>query len=204
MPVMKPPEKKLCVYCGSSPGERPAYAQAARTLGHMLAENGIGLVYGGGSLGLMGEVAKACLAAGGHVTGVIPEFLVREEIMLENVQELVVTTNMHERKMTMFEKADGFCALPGGIGTLEELVEMATWLQLGRHVKPLILANLQGYWDPLLQLFDHMREEGFFKSSTEVRLDQVKRIEEVVPLFEKRLKIRREPLWTPEQLERRV
>ena len=204
MRVMTEPARKLCVYCGSSHGERPVYAQAARTLGRMLAERGIGLVYGGGSLGLMGEVAKACLEAGGYVIGVIPEFLVRKEILLENVQELVVTTNMHQRKMTMFEKADGFCALPGGIGTLEELVEMATWLQLGQHVKPLILANLEGYWDPLLKLLEHMREEGFFKSSTEVKLDQVKRIEEVVPLFEKRLKIRREPLWTPEELERRM
>ncbi len=201
---MTEPNRKLCVYCGSSPGEDPAYAEAARTLGRMLAEAGIGLVYGGGSLGLMGEVARACLSAGGHVTGVIPEFLVRKEILLEGVQELVVTANMHQRKMTMFEKADGFCALPGGIGTLEELVEIATWMQLGQHVKPLILANINGYWDPLLQLFDHMREQGFFKSSTEVRPDEVKRIEQVVPMFKKRLKIKREPLWTPEQLERRM
>ncbi len=201
---MSEPARKLCVYCGSSHGENPAYAEAARTLGRMLADNGIGLVYGGGSLGLMGEVAKACLAAGGYVVGVIPEFLVRKEILLENVQELVVTANMHQRKMTMFEKSDGFCALPGGIGTLEELVEMATWLQLGRHVKPIILANIDGYWDPLLELFDHMREQGFFRSSTEVKLDHVRRAEEVVPLFEKRLKIKREPLWTPEQLEKRM
>ncbi len=201
---MSEPARKLCVYCGSSHGENPAYAEAARTLGRMLADNGIGLVYGGGSLGLMGEVAKACLAAGGYVVGVIPEFLVRKEILLENVQELVVTANMHQRKMTMFEKSDGFCALPGGIGTLEELVEMATWLQLGRHVKPIILANIDGYWDPLLELFDHMREQGFFRSSTEVKLDHVRRAEEVVPLFEKRLKIKREPLWTPEELERRM
>ncbi len=201
---MSEPKRKLCVYCGSSHGENPAYTQAARILGRALAENGIGLVYGGGSLGLMGEVAKACLSAGGHVIGVIPEFLVRKEILLENVQELVVTANMHQRKQTMFEKSDGFCALPGGIGTLEELVEMATWLQLGQHVKPIILANIDGYWDPLLELFDHMREQGFFHSSTEVKLDHVKRAEDVVPLFEKRLKIRREPLWTPEQLEKRM
>ncbi len=198
------PKRKLCVYCGSSHGENPAYAEAARTLGRLLAEKDIGLVYGGGSLGLMGEVAKACLSAGGYVIGVIPEFLVRKEILLEGVQELVVTANMHQRKMTMFEKADGFCALPGGIGTLEELVEMATWLQLGQHVKPLILANIDGYWDPLLQLFEHMRQQGFFKSSTEVHLDQVRRAEEVIPMFEKRLKTKRQPLWTPEELERRM
>ena len=201
---MTEPKRKLCVYCGSSNGENPAYAEAARTLGRLLAESGIGLVYGGGSLGLMGELAQACLAAGGHVIGVIPEFLVRKEILLDEVQELVVTANMHQRKMTMFEKADGFCALPGGIGTLEELVEMATWLQLGRHVKPIILANIAGYWNPLLQLFDHMREEGFFRSSTEVRLDHVDRVEQVIPLFEERLKVRRTPLWTPDELERRM
>ena len=201
---MKEPKRKLCVYCGSSHGKNPAYREAARTLGRMLAENDIGLVYGGGSLGLMGEVAKACLSAGGYVIGVIPEFLVRKEILLEDVQELVVTANMHQRKQTMFEKSDGFCALPGGIGTLEELVEMATWLQLGQHVKPIILANIEGYWNPLLELFDHMREEGFFHSSTEVKLDHVEKIEHVVPLFEKRLKIKRKPLWTPDELEKRM
>ncbi len=202
--TMREPRNRLCVYCGSSPGKDPAYAEAARKLGRMLAENDIGLVYGGGSLGLMGEVAKACLEAGGHVIGVIPEFLVRKEILLENVQELVVTANMHQRKMTMFEKSDGFCALPGGIGTLEELVEMATWLQLGQHVKPIILANINGYWDPLMELFGHMDEQGFFHSSTNVKLDHVGRIEEVVPLFRKRLKVKRKPLWTPEELEKRM
>ena len=202
--TMNEPKRKLCVYCGSSSGENPAYAEAARTLGRLLAENDIGLVYGGGSLGLMGEVARACLSAGGYVIGVIPEFLMRKEILLENTHELVVTANMHQRKQTMFEKSDGFCALPGGIGTLEELVEMATWLQLGQHVKPIILANIEGYWNPLLELFEHMKQEGFFRSSTEVKLDHVERIEQVVPLFEKRLKIKRSPLWTPDELERRM
>ncbi len=197
-------ERKLCVYCGSSPGRDPAYAEAARHLGRALAEAGIGLVYGGGSLGLMGKVAKACLEAGGHVTGIIPEFLIREEIMLEGVNELIVTANMHERKMSMFEQSDGFCALPGGIGTLEELVEISTWAQLGQHVKPIILANIAGYWNPLLQLIEHMREEGFFRSSTEVRFDAVDRADQIIPMFEKRLKLKREPRWTPEQLARRV
>jgi hypothetical protein len=198
------PKRNLCVYCGSSPGENPAYMEAARTLGRLLAEAGIGLVYGGGSLGLMGAVAESCLAHGGYVTGVIPEFLIRKEIMLEGVNDLVVTANMHERKMTMFEKADGFCALPGGIGTLEELVEVSTWAQLGQHVKPIILANIQGYWNPLLALVDHMRREGFFRSSTEVRFDAVDRVEQVIPMFEKRLKIRRQPAWTPDELVRRM
>ena len=198
------PEKKLCVYCGSGHGRNPAHRQAARTLGRMLAEAGIGLVYGGGGLGLMGETARACLEAGGHVTGIIPEFLIRKEIMLENINELVVTTNMHERKMTMFEKSDGFCALPGGIGTLEELVEISTWAQLGQHVKPIIVANIDGYWDPLMELISHMREEGFFRSSTEVRFDAVTRAEDIIPLFEKRLKIKRKPAWTPEKLGKRM
>ncbi len=178
--------------------------EAARTLGRALAKAGIGLVYGGGALGLMGETARACLAAGGHVTGIIPEFLIREEIMLEGVSELVVTANMHERKMAMFEASSGFCALPGGIGTLEELVEVATWAQLGQHVKPIIVANIGGYWDPLMELFDHMDGEGFFKSSTRVRIDAVDDAAQIVPMFEKRLKIRRQPDWTPDKLAKRI
>lgn len=116
----------LCVYCGSGPGRNPAYMEAARTVGTALAENNIGLVYGGGSLGLMGETARATIAAGGRVTGIIPQFLVQREQMLTNVNEVIVTQNMHERKMSMFEHSDGFVALPGGIGTLEELVEIST------------------------------------------------------------------------------
>ena len=201
---MTNPDTKLCVYCGSSPGRDAAYMEAARTLGRALAKAGIGLVYGGGALGLMGETARACLAAGGHVTGIIPEFLIREEIMLEGVSELVVTANMHERKMAMFEASSGFCALPGGIGTLEELVEVATWAQLGQHVKPIIVANIGGYWAPLMELFDHMDGEGFFKSSTRVRIDAVDDAAQIVPMFEKRLKIRRQPDWTPDKLAKRI
>ena len=201
---MTKPGTKLCVYCGSSPGRDAAYMEAARTLGRALAKAGIGLVYGGGALGLMGETARACLAAGGHVTGIIPEFLIREEIMLEGVSELVVTANMHERKMAMFEASSGFCALPGGIGTLEELVEVATWAQLGQHVKPIIVANIGGYWGPLMELFDHMDGEGFFKSSTRVRIDAVDDAAQIVPMFEKRLKIRRRPDWTPDKLAKRI
>ena len=201
---MTNPDTKLCVYCGSSPGRDAAYMEAARTLGRALARAGIGLVYGGGALGLMGETARACLAAGGHVTGIIPEFLIREEIMLEGVSELVVTANMHERKMAMFEASSGFCALPGGIGTLEELVEVATWAQLGQHVKPIIVANIGGYWGPLMELFDHMDGEGFFKSSTRVRIDAVDDAAQIVPMFEKRLKIRRQPDWTPDKLAKRI
>jgi hypothetical protein len=181
------PRRKLCVYCGSGPGRDPAYGDAARQLGTAMAENGIGLVYGGGSNGLMGEVARSVLAAGGHVTGIIPEFLAVRERMMTEVNDLVVTASMHERKMTMFERADGFVALPGGIGTLEELVEVCTWAQLGQHAKPIVVCNVAGYWSPLLALFKHMREENFVRPGLDVRLEVVESAEAVIPAFEYRL-----------------
>jgi len=173
----------LCVYCGSGPGRNPAYIEAARTLGRSLAAHGIGLVYGGGSLGLMGEVARSTLAAGGRVIGIIPQFLVQRERMLTDVQEVVVTQNMHERKMSMFEKADGFAALPGGIGTLEELVEVSTWAQLNQHRKPIIIANIEGYWEPLLALVRHMRAENFIRPGLEVNYEVVEHADDIVPIF---------------------
>jgi len=193
------PARKLCVYCGSGPGRNPAYVTAARRLGKAMAEADIGLVYGGGSLGLMGEVAKTVLAEGGHVTGIIPEFLAEKERMLTDVNELVVTTDMHERKMTMFARASGFVALPGGLGTLEELAEISTWAQLDQHAKPIILCNIEGYWDPLVKLLDHMRAERFIREGLEVRMDVVKSVDDVIPAFEYRLektrgKIPAEPL----------
>src|SRR5499425_3224340 len=130
----------ICVYCASGPGNNPAFMDAARQLGRILAENGIRLVYGGGSIGLMGALAESVLDHGGHVTGVIPEFLVARELMLQRAQERLVTRDMHERKRIMFESADAFVALPGGVGTLEELVEQLTWAQLGRHKKPILIA----------------------------------------------------------------
>jgi uncharacterized protein (TIGR00730 family) len=151
-----------------------------------MARAGVGLVYGGGSNGLMGEVARAVLAAGGHVVGIIPEFLVVKERMMTDVNELIVTSNMHERKMTMFERADGFVALPGGMGTLEELVEIITWAQLDRHAKPIILCNVDGYWDPLLVLFEHMRAEKFIREGLDFKLDVVNSAEDVVTAFDYR------------------
>jgi hypothetical protein len=151
-----------------------------------MAQAGVGLVYGGGSNGLMGEVARAVLASGGHVVGIIPEFLVLKERMMTDVNELIVTSNMHERKMTMFERADGFVALPGGMGTLEELVEMITWAQLDRHAKPIIVCNIDGYWDPLLTLFEHMRAEKFIREGLEFKLDVVTSAEDVISAFEYR------------------
>lgn len=182
------PAQKLCVYCGSGPGRNPAYMAAARALGKAMAAAGIGLVYGGGSLGLMGEVAKSVLAEGGHVTGIIPSFLAIKERMLTEVNELIVTTDMHERKMAMFARSTGFVALPGGLGTLEELSEISTWAQLDQHAKPIILCNIEGYWDTLVTLFDHMRAEKFIREGLEFRMDVVALAEEVIPAFEYRLK----------------
>ncbi len=173
----------VCVYCGSGSGRSPIYAETAHALGSDLAANGVELIYGGGGLGLMGEVARSVLAGGGRVTGVIPEFLVRRERMLTDVQELVVTQNMHERKMTMFERADAFVALPGGIGTLEELVEISTWAQLGQHSKPIVIVNVNGFWTPFLDLLSHMRTEEFIRAGLDMHIDVAESAEEVLPLI---------------------
>ena len=163
------PIRSICVYCGSSPGRNPAYAQAATSLGRLMAERGIGLVYGGGGLGLMGEVARAVLDGGGRVTGIIPAFLTEKERMLREVTDLMVVADMHERKRLMFERSDAFVALPGGIGTLEELVEQLTWAQLGRHSKPIVLFNAEGFWAPFMALLDHLRREAFIRATMDVR-----------------------------------
>ena len=181
---MRIPDHRLCVYCGSGPGKNPSYMAAALALGQAMAEADIGLVYGGGGMGLRGEVARGVLAAGGHVTGIIPEFLVSRESMLEGANELIVTTNMHERKTMMFERATGFVALPGGIGTLEELAEILTWAQLGQHAKPIVICDIDGYWQPLLTLLDHMRAESFIRQGMEVMVDVAKTAEDVVPQYQ--------------------
>ncbi|HMT15254.1 MAG TPA: TIGR00730 family Rossman fold protein [Aestuariivirga sp.] len=181
---MPRPPHTLCVYCGSGPGRNPAFMAAANDLGRAMAEAGIGLVYGGGSIGLMGEVARTVLANGGHVTGIIPDFLVKAERMLDGVSELIVTHTMHERKMTMFERSTGFVALPGGLGTLEELTEISTWAQLDRHQKPIILCNVEDYWQPYLTLLAHMREEAFIRANTEFTMDVVASPSEVIPAYE--------------------
>jgi uncharacterized protein (TIGR00730 family) len=152
-----------------------------------MAGAGIGLVYGGGGVGLMGEVARAVLSAGGHVTGIIPDFLVSKERMLDGVSELIVTRTMHERKMGMFERSTGFVAMPGGIGTLEELAEILTWAQLQQHARPVILLNLLGYWSPLIRLFEDMKSNGFIRPGFEVKLDVVQSAEGVVPAYHHRL-----------------
>ena len=173
--------ENICVYCGSGTGRNPVYVDAAQTLGRGMAEAGIGLVYGGGSLGLMGEIARTVLRHGGRVTGIIPHFLTSRERMLRDVQELVVTKDMHERKKLMFERSDAFVALPGGVGTLEELVEQLTWSQLGQHTKPIVLGDIDGFWQPLLALFDHMREEAFIRPGLELHVTRVSEVRDIVP-----------------------
>jgi len=175
--------KTVCVYCGSGAGTNPRFAESARDLGKTLAESGIRLVYGGGSLGIMGAVAKAVLDHGGSVTGIIPEFLVKKEVMMP-LQDLIVTPDMHERKRLMFEHSDAFVALPGGIGTLEELVEQLTWQQLGRHSKPVLLANIDGFWEPLLALIAHMRATQFIRPNLSVDILQAERVEDILPRLE--------------------
>lgn len=173
--------ESICVYCGSAPGSRRAYGEAAAFLGRDMADRGIRLVYGGGSTGLMGDTARACLEAGGKVTGIIPQFLVEREVMLRDVDDLIVTEDMHARKRLMFERADAFIALPGGIGTLEETVEMLTWLQLGQHVKPVVIGNIEGFWNPFTDLIGHMEGEGFIRNGMEVVLRTADRAEDLIP-----------------------
>lgn len=148
-----------------------------------MAKAGITLVYGGGANGLMGLVARAVLDHGGYVIGIIPDFLQAKEMMLKGAQEMIVTRNMHERKMLMFDKADAFVALPGGIGTLEELVEQMTWSQLGQHDKPIVIADIAGFWRPLMSLLAHMREAAFIREGLEVRYQIAERIEEIIPMI---------------------
>ncbi len=162
--------KWMCVFCGSAPGARPAYTIAARTVGQALAARRVGLVYGGASVGTMGVVAHATLAAGGEVIGVIPEQLRDKELAYEGLTELHVVSSMHERKALMTELCDAFLALPGGFGTLDELFEALTWSQLGIHDEPIGLWNLQSYWTPLVTLLDHMVEEGFVSKHNRERL----------------------------------
>lgn len=176
--------ESVCVYCGSSNGRDESHFQAGLTLGRGLADAGLRLVYGAGTRGIMGAVARGTMDAGGKVTGIIPKFLIRREaneVELTELDELIVTEDMHERKHGMFERADAFVALPGGIGTLEEIVEIMTWAQLARHEKPMVFANIGGFWNPLLTLIEHMKQEGFVHSDHRVRPIVVERAEDIVP-----------------------
>jgi hypothetical protein len=177
----------VCVYCGSSPGINPRFVEAATEFGKVLAENNINLVYGGGSFGLMGALATSVLDHGGTVTGIIPEALVARERALKRVQEMVVTRDMHERKRLMYERSDAFVALPGGIGTLEELVEQLTWAQLAHHKKPIVLCSIDAFWSPLLETFARMKDAGFVYNSG--ILDDViaNDVASILPLIERKI-----------------
>jgi len=178
------PIRSVCVYCGSQPGRNPIYIEAGRALGRSIAEHGLRLVYGGGTRGIMGAVASGVMSNGGQVLGIIPEFLMDKEASkhsLGALTEVVVTENMHQRKHRMFEEADAFVTLPGGIGTLEEIVEIMTWGQLGRHRKPMVFANINKFWEPMLQLVDHMASEGFIHTAHLVKPMIIDNVDEIVP-----------------------
>ena len=176
---------KICVYCGSGPGTNPAFLQSATTLGKAMAESGIGLVYGGGDMGMMGAVAAAVRDNGGELTGIIPEFLLNKERAGHRSAGLIITKDMHERKRKMFEMADAFVALPGGIGTLEEIVEQMTWAQLGRHKKPILLANIHNFWDPLCALLDHMKATTFIRAEMNFDLLVADKVDDILPMLQK-------------------
>ena len=178
----------VCVYCGSSRGQNPAYTEAAKELGLALAKNNIRLIYGAGTTGIMGTLARSVADSYGKVVGIIPNFLVKREsseAALKEIpfEELVFTKTMHERKALMCERANGFIALPGGIGTLEELIEIMTWAQLGQHSKPIILANIDDFWKPLLSLLEHMYEEGFLNNYEKADPYVANSVEEIIKIL---------------------
>lgn len=182
MTRLDPP--RLAVYCGSRPGARPIYLETAHTLGQAIAARGYGMVYGGGSVGLMGAVADGVMAGGGEVLGVIPTFLETAEVAHRGLTSLEVVPDMPARKRRMIEEAGGYVALPGGTGTLEELFEVLSWRQLRLHTKPVVLLNVEGYWDPLLQLIEHVEREAFTSASERDLLQVAGSLDELFALLE--------------------
>lgn len=170
----------LCVYCGSSGKVRDSHLSAARKLGELAAAQGVDIVFGGGRVGLMGALAEGALAAGGRVVGIIPRHLEELEVGLRSASEYIVVDSMHSRKQMMAERADAFCALPGGLGTLDETFEIITWRQLKLHDKPVLLVNIDGYWDPLLRVIDHQIAEGYLRAPTDGLFQVVDRVEDVL------------------------
>ena len=167
----------LCVFCGSRAHE--AHQEAARRLGRLAAERGVEIVFGGGRVGLMGVVAEAAMATGGRVYGVIPEFLKRREVEFGEITELVVVDSMHSRKRIMFDRADAFCVLPGGLGTLDETIEIVTWRQLGLHDKPVFLINIDGFWDPFVALIRHQADAGYLHAEHLAQITVLDNVDEV-------------------------
>ncbi|MEP0519166.1 MAG: TIGR00730 family Rossman fold protein [Hyphomicrobiales bacterium] len=177
----------ICVYCGAGSGTDPAHLKAATELGTLLAKQDIRLIYGGGTMGMMGAVSDAVVDNGGKVTGVIPKFLLDMEGSSEDLKrldEVILTEDMHARKRTMFERADAFIALPGGVGTLEELVEQLTWVQLGRHKKPVLLANINNFWQPLIELISHMKDEAYIRKGFEVNFLNSDTVKDMIPMLQ--------------------
>lgn len=177
--------RALCVYCASSQRCAPRFRETAARLGRAAAERGVEIVYGGGHIGLMGAVADAALGAGGKVTGIIPDFLMARELGHSRLTELVVVQSMHERKREMFERADAFAILPGGLGTLEETFEILTWRQLGLHDKPIVLLNTAGYWDHFVHLLEHQVNEGFVKPANLALFQVADSVEDVLPALKR-------------------
>jgi hypothetical protein len=176
---------RICVFCGSRNGENQEYIEVAAQLGEALVQRRWGLVYGGGSVGLMGVIARAVMQGGGHVIGVIPQSLARVEIMKDDVSELYIVETMHQRKALMAERADAFLALPGGFGTLDELFEIITWKQLAYHYKPIVLLNIAGYFDHLLEFVEHAVREGFIKADNQRLFDTSRSLDEAMTLLKK-------------------
>lgn len=172
--------KSLCVYCGSRTGTKPGFAAAAETLARILAKEGVRLIYGGGGVGLMGVMGRTVMAHGGEAVGIVPGFLRKLEVQQEGLTELIVTETMHERKFLMYDMADAFAVLPGGIGTLEELTELLSWRHLRVHEKPLVIINIDRYWDPLLDLFEHAMSEDFAGPGLKNEFAVVTRVEDVL------------------------
>ena len=173
----------VCVFCGARPGGNPDYMTAATDTGKMIGQNGWRLVYGAGDIGIMGEVASSALASGASALGVIPQHLVDWEVAKQDLTSLIVTENMHERKKVMFMNSDAVIVLPGGAGSLDEFFEVLTWAQLGLHKKPIILANIAGYWDPLLTLIDHVVAESFAENSLKELFTVAGSVQEIEPIL---------------------
>jgi uncharacterized protein (TIGR00730 family) len=173
--------RTICVYCGSGPGQNPAYITAAEALGRICAQQNIKIIYGGANIGIMGAVAQSCIDAGGYVTGILPEFWENSDEKHTGLSELIITKTMHERKQMMYELSDGFVAMPGGVGTLEELIEMMTWGQLGHHAKPIVLGSIDGFWQPLISLLDHMIADEFIRDGMMISYEVAERAEDILP-----------------------
>jgi uncharacterized protein (TIGR00730 family) len=180
MSVQSRPLASVGLFCGASPGADPAWTEAAAAFGRILAGEGVRLVYGGGGLGLMGACAKAAVEAGGSVLGVIPEFLQLPEVAYD-AADLLVVPSMHERKAVMFQEADGFVVMPGGIGTLEEAIELLSWARLGLHAKPMVFLDAHGFWGPLFELFEHTIRQGFTPEAFRSAFAAVDTVEELLP-----------------------